>query len=119
MKTLAFALLLLPTAALADFDCAIAQQCGGGACEPFGGGPMVVREVGDTWQVEIDGTVYEGYSTTTMDTGGEVSIVIPTQQGMSGLVSIYPTGEVSFTAHAYSGQAIAITGSGNCAGVGG
>ena len=75
MKTLAFALLLLPTAALADFDCAIAQQCGGGACEPFGGGPMVVREVGDTWQVEIDGTVYEGYSTTTMDTGGEVSIV--------------------------------------------
>jgi hypothetical protein len=112
-------LALLPTPVLADFDCALAQQCGGGTCEPFNGGPMIVRELGDTWQVEIDGTIYEGYATTTMEAGGEVSIVLPPQQGMSGLVSIYPSGEVSFTAHAYSDGAIAITGSGNCAGEGG
>ncbi len=117
---LILSLVLLPAPALsASFDCTIQQQCGGGTCEPFAGGPMVVREMGDLWQVEIGGTIYEGYATTTMDTGGEVSIVLPPQQGMSGLVSIYPSGEVSFTAHAYGDGPVAITGSGNCAGEGG
>lgn len=112
-------LALVPAPALANFDCTIAQQCGGGACEPFTAGPMTVVEAGDVWQIQIGDITYEGYSTTTMDAGGEVSIVVPPQQGMSGLVSIYPSGEVSFTAHAYSGGAIAITGTGTCAGAGG
>ena len=119
MKRLLALITLLPTPALANFDCSIERQCGGGACEAFAGGPMTVRELGDSWQVEIAGTIYEGYETTTMETGGEVSIVLPPQQGISGLVSIYPSGEVSFTVHAYSEGAVAITGSGNCSGEGG
>jgi hypothetical protein len=119
MKALALTLLLFPSAALADFDCTIVQQCGGGTCEPFTAGPMAVREMGDTWQVEIDGTIYEGYSTTTMDVGGEVSIVLPPQLGMSGLISIYPSGDVSFTAHAFSDGVFSITGTGTCVGAGG
>ena len=54
-----------------------------------------------------------------MDAGGEVSIVLPPQNGMSGLVSIFPSGEFLFTAHAYGQGAVAITGSGNCTGEGG
>ncbi len=102
MKTLAFALLLLPTAALADFDCHRPLWRRG--LRPLGGPWSSARSANlarDRWPIHHHD-------------GGRLP-----QQGMSGLVSIYPTGEVSFTAHAYSGQAIAITGSGNCAGVGG
>jgi hypothetical protein len=113
-------LALSPAPALAaSFDCVIHTQCGGGTCEPYPGGPFLIEELGDLWRVSADGQVWEGYSTTTMDTGGEVSIVLPPQGGMSGLVSIYPTGEISFTAHAYGDGPVAITGSGNCAGEGG
>ena len=111
---------MAPAPALAaSFDCAITQQCGGGTCEAFDGGPMLVQEAGDVWQVSLAGQSWEGYSTTTLVAGDEVSIVIPPQNGMSGLISIYPTGEVSFTVHAYGDAAVAITGSGTCAGEGG
>ncbi|MCX7289115.1 MAG: hypothetical protein NTW20_16615 [Rhodobacterales bacterium] len=107
-----------PTLA-ASFDCTIVQQCGGGTCEAFEGGPLVVKEAGDVWQVSLAGQAWEGYSTTTVEAGGEVSIVLPPQNGISGLISIYPSGEVSFTVHAYGDAAVAITGSGTCAGEGG
>jgi hypothetical protein len=103
----------------ASFDCAIQQQCGGGTCEPFEGGPFLVEEIGDIWRISSDGQSWDGYATTTIETAGELSIVIPPKDGLSGLVSIYPSGEILFTAHAYGDGAVAITGMGNCAGEGG
>ena len=80
---------------------------------------MLVEKTGDIWSITLDGQRWEGYSAATVTEGGEVAIVIPPQSGMSGLISIYPSGEMSFTVHAYGKGAIAITGSGNCTGVGG
>lgn len=114
MKTAVLAFLVLFPAQAFAFECTILQQCGGGTCEPFTGGPLLVEEAGDVWRVSMDGQVWEGYSTSTMEAGGEVSIILPPQNGMSGLISIYPSGEISFTAHAYGDSAVAITGSGNC-----
>ncbi|MBA3910325.1 MAG: hypothetical protein C0524_10690 [Rhodobacter sp.] len=105
---------LAPAPALANIECTIVQQCGGGTCEPFDGGPLLLQEVGDVWQVSLAGQMWEGYSTTSADTAGLVSIVLPPQNGMEGLISVYPSGEVSFTAHAYGDGPVSITGSGNC-----
>jgi hypothetical protein len=119
MKTAVLAFLAFaPTQAFA-FECTITQQCGGGTCEPFTGGPFLVEEVGDVWNVSMDGQSWQGYSASTVEAGGEISIVLPPQNGMSGLISIYPSGEISFTAHAYGDSAVAITGSGNCLADGG
>jgi hypothetical protein len=115
MKAVVLALLaLIPTQALASFECTIDRQCGGGTCEPFDGGPFLIEEAGDYWRVSWQGQAWEGYSTTTIADGEEVSIVVPPQNGVSGLISIYPSGEISFTAHAYGDAPVAITGSGNC-----
>ncbi len=115
-----FALALLPAPAMAGFDCTLVQQCGGGACEPFTGGPMVLTEAGDVWQISLDGQQWQGYATTTLEVGSEVSIVIPPQSGMSGLISVYPNGEAAFTVHAMGDSGlVVITGSGNCSGEGG
>ena len=110
---------LIPAPAFAGYECIATQQCGGGTCEAYAGGPFLIEEAGDFWQVSTDGQSWDGYLTTTMDAGGEVSIVLPPQNGMSGLVSIFPSGEFLFTAHAYGQGAVAITGSGNCTGEGG
>ena len=108
---------LVPAPALAaSFDCTIARQCGGGTCEPYGGGPLVLEEAGDLWQVSTGGQSWQGYASAAPEQGGELSIVIPPQNGVSGLISVYPSGEVSFTVHAFGEGAIAITGSGTCAG---
>jgi hypothetical protein len=115
MRHVLLALMALsPLPAFAGFECAITRQCGGGTCEPFDGGPFLIEEAGDVWRIDWEGQAWEGYSTTTIEDGGEVSIVIPPQNGVSGLISIYPSGEISFTAHAYGDGAVAITGSGNC-----
>ena len=116
--TLVLGLAPLPALA-ASFECTIQTQCGGGTCEAFTGGPFLIEEAGDLWRVSSDGQSWDGYATTTVEMGGEVSIVLPPQNGMSGLISIFPSGEVLFTAHAYGDGAVAITGMGNCAGEGG
>ena len=113
MKRLIAILALLPAPALANFECTIAQQCGGGVCEPFTGGPMTITEAGEVWQVAMDGQSWEGTGITRED-AGELAIFLPPQNGMTGLISIYPSGEISFTAHAYGDMAVAITGQGNC-----
>jgi hypothetical protein len=105
---------LLSTPVLAGFECSIDRQCGGGTCEAFTGGPFLIIEAGDAWRISWEGQEWEGYSTTTVNDVGEASIVIPPQNGVSGLISIYPSGEISFTAHAYGESAVAITGSGTC-----
>ena len=114
-------LALAPVPALASgLTCTITTQCGGGTCEPYPGGPFLIEDMGDSlWRISADGQTWDGYSSTTLDTGGEISIVLPPQQGMSGLVTVYPSGEISFTAHAYGEGPVAITGSGTCAGTGG
>jgi hypothetical protein len=110
---------LAPAPALADVICTIERQCGGGTCEPFQGGPMALREVGDLWQVELQGDVWEGYATTTVETD-EISIVIPPMDGLSGLVSVYPSGQGVFTVHANGPDGmVVISGTGLCEGVGG
>ncbi len=115
MKLSCLTLLALGAApAFAGFECRIEQQCGGGSCEPFDGDAFLIEAAGDVWRIEWEGQLWEGYSATTIEAGGEASIVIPPQNGVSGLISIFPTGEMLFTAHAYNESAVAITGSGNC-----
>lgn len=110
---------LIPSAALAGFERSIDRQCGGGTCEPFAGDPFLIRETGEARQISRQGQAWEGCQTSTIDPGGEVSIVIPPQNGVSGPVSIFPGGEILFTAHAPGDSAVAITGSGNCMADGG
>lgn len=105
-------LVVMPVPAMADFECTVARQCGGGTCEPYTGGPFRLEEAGDIWKVSTDGQSWDGYVTTTADTGGVLSIVLPPQQGMSGLVTVFPAGEFLFTAHAAG--PVAITGEGSC-----
>ena len=120
MKSLLPILLaLLSSPAAAAFDCNVFQTCNAGDCKPFEDGAMLIEEPGDVWKVSIMGETYEGYATTTMDTGGEVSIVLPPQGPLSGLVSVYPTGELLFTVHVPGDPAMAIVAYGNCAGEGG
>lgn len=112
-------LALTPSAALADFEGTIDRQCGGATREPFAGDPFLIREAGDLWRTSWQGEAWDGYQTATSKAGGEVSIDIPPQNGVSGLVSIVATGELTFTAHAMGDSAVAITGSGNCLADGG
>ena len=120
MKHLLPALLVLAASpALAAFDCNVFQTCNAGDCAPFEDGAMLVKETGDLWTVSIMGETYEGYETTTMEAGGEVSIVLPPQGPLSGLVSIYPNGDLLFTAHVPGEPSMAIVAYGLCAGDGG
>ena len=120
MKYLTLAFCLVTTPVLAAIECTIERQCGGGACDPFTGGPMVLEETGDVWQVSLDGSVWQAYASTTMEAGGDVSLVIPPQGGMSGLITVKPSGQVAFTVHADAEIGlVAITGEGTCAGEGG
>lgn len=105
---------LAPTAALANFQCTVDRQCGGGACEPFDGGPFLIEDMGDLVRVSMGDTVWEGYLSATVEDGGEISIVLPPQGGMSGLISILPSGGFLFTAHAEGDGPVAITGTGTC-----
>lgn len=118
MKRLLTILALLPTPALANIECTVTRQCGGGACEPYAGGPFLIEEVGDAIRVSADGQVWDGYITTGLDVP-EISIVLPPQNGMSGLISVFPSGEFLFTAHAMGDMAVAISGEGTCQGLGG
>lgn len=112
--------LLAPVPALANFECTVIRQCGGGACEPFQGGPLLLEETGDVWLVTLGEFQWQGYATTTVDNGGLVSIVIPPLEGVSGLVSVYPDGTMAATFHSpHPEEVISITGTGNCQGVGG
>jgi hypothetical protein len=111
---LLIATLLAPAPAMADFSCTLERQCGGGTCEPFAGGPMLLTEAGDVWQVTIGDQTWEGYSTTTVTTG-ELSIVIPPQSDISGLVSVYPSGNGVFTVHTDGPDGlVVISGTGTC-----
>lgn len=118
MKRLFAVLALLPTPALATIECSVTRQCGGGTCEAYAGGPFLIEEVGDAIRVSADGQVWEGYITTGLDVP-EISIVLPPQNGMSGLISIFPSGAFLFTAHAMGDMAVAISGEGTCEETGG
>jgi hypothetical protein len=120
LKSVVVAIVALSASpALAAYDCMILQQCSGGACESYEDA-LLVKQVGDMWTVSVAGETYEGYETTTMDAGGALSVVLPPQGALSGLVSIYPTGELLFTVHVPADpMAVEITAYGNCAGDGG
>ncbi len=113
MKRLLLTLALLPTPALANLTCTVERQCGGGACESYTGGPFLIEESGETVRVSTDGQSWEGYVSNAGDTE-ELSIVLPPQGGMSGLISVFPDGAFLFTAHAQGDMTVAITGEGSC-----
>ena len=114
MRVLLAALCLTATPALSNtLTCTVERQCGGGACEPYAGGPFVIEETGETVRITADGQVWEGYVSNDGNTE-ELSIVIPPQNGMSGLISVFPAGEFLFTAHAKGDMVVAISGEGSC-----
>lgn len=120
MKTVVSIILALAAGpALADFDCNVFQTCNAGDCMPFEDGAMQLHEEGDLWSVSIKGEYYDGYSATTLDAGGEVSIVLPPQGPLSGLISVYPNGDLLFTAHVPGEPSMAIVAYGLCSGEGG
>ena len=108
-------LTLSASPALANFTCVVERQCGGGACEAFSGGPLTLREAAGAWQVGLGGAEWEAYPVTEIAPGGEINLVIPPQDGMSGLITVTPAGALAFTAHAGSEDGlVAITGEGTC-----
>lgn len=118
MKYAALAVLaLLPAPALAGFECKVDRQCGGGTCEPYPGGPFLIEQTGDTWNVSTDGQAWQGFDAGHIDDSGELVIVMPPQGGMSGMISIFPEGQFLFTAHAAGPYAI--SGEGSCVATGG
>ena len=55
MKHLILALVALaPLPALADYQCIAERQCGGGACEPYTGGPFLIAQTGESFRVTAD-----------------------------------------------------------------
>jgi hypothetical protein len=114
MKRLLAVLALLPTPALATVTCTVVQQCGGGTCKPYEGEPFTIEEAGGVTRVSAAGQVWETQAATTADEA-EMTILLPLQNGMSGLISIYPAGEFLFTAHTFDHDgATAVTGQGTC-----
>lgn len=118
MRSVVLAMLaLLPTQALAGFECTVARQCGGGTCEPYSGGPFVIEQTGDTWSVTADAQSWQAFDAGYVEDTGELVLVMPPQGGMSGMISIFPEGQFLFTAHAAG--PISITGEGSCVATGG
>ena len=121
MKSLLIGLVtLLPSAALADFECFVERQCGGGQCAPWSGESLLIKAAGDVWQVDVQGTVFIGYDTSTV-ASGEVNIVVPTVAGTSGLISIMPSGASVMTFHSISDNLnlMAVSAFANCVATGG
>jgi len=123
MRSLIAALALLPTPSFAAFDCILVEECIDAVCEPFVGGPLQIEEQSDGWVIIMEDSQYVGYSAWDLDTdtfaAGVVTILIPRQDDMTGLISIYPTGELTFTVHANIFKPGAVAFSGNCASEGG
>lgn len=118
MKFAALALVaLMPTAALAGFDCTVDRQCGGGTCEPFQGGPFAIEPTGDTWEVKLGEQVWQAFDAGHIEDTGELVLVMPPQAGMSGMISIFADRKFLFTAHAAG--PVAISGEGACTATGG
>lgn len=108
---------LLPTTALAGYECTASRQCGGGACEVYPGGPFKIEQSGDVWTVQADAQTYQAFDAGSIDASGELVLVMPPQGGMSGMISIFPEGQFLFTAHAAG--PVSITGEGTCVATGG
>lgn len=118
MTRLALALLILmPLPAFAGFECTVDRQCGGGTCEPYSGGPFVIEQTGDTWEVKSGEQTWQAFGAGYIDDTGELVLVMPPQSGMSGMISIFPEGQFLFTAHAAG--PVAISGEGACVATGG
>ncbi|MFN6924115.1 MAG: hypothetical protein ACK4P8_00530 [Tabrizicola sp.] len=87
MRCLTPAPSLAATPAPAAIEYPIERQCGGRACEPSAGGPMVLEQTGNPWQAGLVGSVRQAAASTTMQAGGDASPVIPPQGGMSNPIS--------------------------------
>lgn len=114
---LAVLALILPTSAIAGYECRVDRQCGGGTCEPYAGGPFLIDQVGDLWEVKSGDQTWQAFDAGRIDDGGELVLIMPPQGGMTGMVSIFPEGAFLFTAHAAG--PVAISGEGACVTTGG
>lgn len=118
MKRTVLALMVLfPAPVFAGYECTATQQCGGGTCEPYSGGPFVIEQTGDTWAVKSGEQVWQAFDAGHIDDSSQLVLVMPPQGGMSGMISIFPEGQFLFTAHAAG--PVAITGDGACVATGG
>jgi hypothetical protein len=97
MKAAVVGLLALPAPAFAAFDCIVFQRCTGLGCEQYEGS-ILVEQTGEMWTVSGPWETHEGYETM-LDQVDGVSIVLPAQGGISGLLSIYPKGDLVLTIH--------------------
>ncbi|OYW53613.1 MAG: hypothetical protein B7Z10_03665 [Rhodobacterales bacterium 32-66-7] len=123
MRSLIAAIALLPTPALAAFDCVLVEECSNSGCEAVDGGPLLIKDEGDNWTITMNDGQLVGYSAWALESDtfadGEVAILMPTQDGFTGLINVYSTGELVFTLHSNIFKAGAITYFGNCASEGG
>lgn len=121
MKRLLLPLLLVPTTALADFDCQFQQTCTPEGCTPYEGGPMAVRQAGETYLVIVGDDTRVGYETTTDGPEGLFSLVIPPgDDAFSALLTILPSGSAGMSVHGGADIDVQIfTLTGLCAGDGG
>jgi hypothetical protein len=115
------ALALLPTPALADFDCTLVEECSKTGCLPFPGGPLLLRDQGERWTITLDDTALTGVALSGADGPAldMVTLAVPYQDDMSGWISIYPTGELTFTVHARTLTVGSVTFNGTCKAVSG
>ena len=124
------AIALLPTAALAAFDCTLQTMCVMATCEPVGDIPVLVKPEGDLWTLTFPDTPpLTGPAIAGGAEGNSVTIAFPPQafglDSLSGLLDIFPSGQLVFTAHSTStGGVMEMTGlpvsyTGLCAGEGG
>jgi len=125
-------LTLLPTPALAAFDCVLQTYCAMATCESAGDVAVLIKQEGEVWIMD-DGQGSPPLLGMAIAGGAEeneVTIVFAPEdqdpsQPISALLDIYPTGQLAFTIHSHAtGGVMDMTGvpvsyTGLCAGEGG
>jgi hypothetical protein len=112
------ALAFLPTPALADFDCTLVEECAKTGCLPFPGGPLLLRDQGEGWTITLDDTALTGVALAGAAGSAPdvVTLAVPFQDDMSGWISIYPTGELTFTVRTLTVGSVTFNGTCSAAG---
>jgi hypothetical protein len=132
MRALLLALALLPTPALAGFDCVLQTVCIMATCEPAGDIPVLVKQDGDNWTITFpEAAPLTGIPLAGSAEANSITIALPPQDAfefdrLSGLIDIFPSGTIVMTAHSHNTGSVmdGMTGltasyTGLCAGEGG
>jgi hypothetical protein len=131
MRALLLAVALAPTPALAAYDCTLQMYCTMLTCEPLDSPQVLVKAEGDVWTLTFPDTPpFTGTAIAGGEDSNRITIAFPPQPGPSfdeitGLLDIFPTGQLVLTTHTTSGGGVMdMTGlpttyNGLCAGEGG